>query len=994
MSEQAAVQVQQNAPPTRSGGVLQRACACGEHLSASGGECETCKRKRFILQRSAVRPDAPAVAPAIVREVLRSPGRPMDPPVRTLFDSRFAHDFSNVRLHTDAKAAESAQAVNARAYTVGHDVVFGAGHHRTGAGADQRLLAHELTHVVQQSQSTGSLSDLEIAPAGTQQEREAASISTDIGRISNVAPTPARYGIQRLPAHTTLRDQICYRPGQVPQRQAGDCDTREPENCPTYEQWINSFRRLTTFSARDTAPGGTETTGFTVLGQRATRPVDNAAPPAVEQPAPEISPQAADRFIDHPTDQWVRTCLPDNLRETAYRLPSDCADIAVILRHVWLSAHHRTEVYGRWTVGDRAGSARRADVGRIIGQVYSGNVASMLNPYSDANGQPLKTFAALQNLLHPGDVLVWEHHSGGLGTRRTGGDTETILRVIRTGNQISHIEVIQGNQPIFQEQAQEIRAAIGRGAPSEGVLRDAPGRRIELHEFSGSDLRDLQLPPRQGQAASTSPSIWTQSDGHTTLVAAGPPRSAVRPAGSRFQGQRIRRISDWFAPLRRVSLESMPGVLEAALLELRALVEGGQTGLDADATRLGQTAGERLWNLARGAPGLGDESHFRPLQQLREMIQALGAPAGQRGFSSSATPQAANVRRIFDLVDEAFHLAARGASTISFNRRGSRGARLVRVLVTGFDPFVGTGPVPAGVVNPSGAAALALDNTTVNAGQGARAAVEGVVLPVNFADFRRGMVEDIIRPLVQNRGVDAVLTVSLDELIAPSDPVRLERFVVGVHREGQLDPVPAAPPGGIGPAIIETQAPLGAIAQETALSPRRGRPGILQPTVGTDVTLRFPTTTIADQALSALGLPPAGIRDATIGDVSALQQIIATMQRASNGIDISFRAGGQSFQAAVVSGPGGNFLSNEVSFRVLRLLGEQKRPDIPSFHVHVPRSLPNVGDRIPQDTSTRAARSARQRAIRFATRTRDRIIATLRRMIQAVARRIAAQPNP
>lgn len=995
MKEPAAVQVQQNAPSTRSGAVLQRACACGQHVSGTDGECENCKRNRRILQRSAIRQNAPVAAPPTVRDVLRSPGRSLDPTVRTFFEAQFEHDFSNVRLHMDAKAAASAQAVNARAYTVGRNVVFGAGYHQTGASRDQQLLAHELTHVVQQSHSSGSLSDLEIAPADTRQEREAASISTHFGRIAEAALTPASYGIQRQPSQPSLRDQICYQQGQVPQRQPGDCDTREPENCPTYEQWINSFRRLTTFSARDTAPGGTETTGFTVFGQQATRPVDNPTPPAVEQPTPEVNPKVADRFIDHPTDQWVRTCLPDNLRETAYRLPSDCADIAVILRHVWLSAHHRTEVYGRWTVGDRAGRARRADIGRIIRQVYSGNVASTLNPYSDSNGRPLKRFAELRDLLHPGDVLVWEHHSGGLGTRRTGGDTETIMRVIRTGNQISRIEVIQGNQPIFQEQAQEIRAAIGRGAPSESVLRDAPGRRIELHELSGSDLRDLQLPPRQGQASSTQPqSLWTLADGHTTLVAAGPPRSVRRPPTRRLQGQRIRRISDWFAPLRGASLKSMPGILEAALLELRSLIERGQAGLDTEATRLGQTAGERLWNLAHRAPGLGDESHFRPLQRLRGMIQALGNPAGQRGLSSSATPQAANVRRIFELVDDAFHLAARGASTISFNRRGHRGARIVRVLVTGFDPFVGTGAVPAGVVNPSGAAALALDNTTVSAGRGAIAAVEGIVLPVNFEDFRQGMVENIVRPLVQNRGVDAVLTVSLDESIAPSDPVRLERFVVGVHQDGQLGPVPAAPPSGIGPAIIETQAPLEAIAQETALSARQGRAGIPQPKIGTDVTLRFPTTTIADQALTALGLPQSGNRDAIIADVSALRQIIATMQRASNGIDISFQAGGQNFQAAVVSGPGGNFLSNEVSFRMLRLLGEQKRLDITSFHVHVPRALPKVGGRIPQDTSTRTARSARRRFIRFATRTRDRIIVTLRRMIQAVARRIAARPNP
>ena len=63
-------------------------------------------------------------------------------------ESRFGHDFSQVRVHRDAKAAESARAVNALAYTVGEDVVFGTGQYAPGSSTGQRLLAHELTHVV------------------------------------------------------------------------------------------------------------------------------------------------------------------------------------------------------------------------------------------------------------------------------------------------------------------------------------------------------------------------------------------------------------------------------------------------------------------------------------------------------------------------------------------------------------------------------------------------------------------------------------------------------------------------------------------------------------------------------------------------------------------------------------------------------------------------------------------------------------------------------
>ena len=78
-------------------------------------------------------------------------GQPLPESARAHFEPRFGRDFSQVRMHTDTRAAESARAVNARAYTVGQDVVFGAGQYVPGTQTGQRLLAHELAHVVQQS---------------------------------------------------------------------------------------------------------------------------------------------------------------------------------------------------------------------------------------------------------------------------------------------------------------------------------------------------------------------------------------------------------------------------------------------------------------------------------------------------------------------------------------------------------------------------------------------------------------------------------------------------------------------------------------------------------------------------------------------------------------------------------------------------------------------------------------------------------------------------
>jgi len=82
---------------------------------------------------------------------LSGSGLPLPEPVRAFFEPRFGHDFSMVRIHTDVQAAKLARALNARAFTVGQDVVFGAGQYVPGTAAGMRLLAHELTHVVQQT---------------------------------------------------------------------------------------------------------------------------------------------------------------------------------------------------------------------------------------------------------------------------------------------------------------------------------------------------------------------------------------------------------------------------------------------------------------------------------------------------------------------------------------------------------------------------------------------------------------------------------------------------------------------------------------------------------------------------------------------------------------------------------------------------------------------------------------------------------------------------
>ena len=85
---------------------------------------------------------------------LQGGGQPLSGTVRSFFEPRFGEDFSNVRVHNDTRAARVARLVNSRAFTLGHNVVFGAGEYSPDALAGRKLLAHELTHVVQQKRST------------------------------------------------------------------------------------------------------------------------------------------------------------------------------------------------------------------------------------------------------------------------------------------------------------------------------------------------------------------------------------------------------------------------------------------------------------------------------------------------------------------------------------------------------------------------------------------------------------------------------------------------------------------------------------------------------------------------------------------------------------------------------------------------------------------------------------------------------------------------
>jgi Domain of unknown function (DUF4157)/Lysine-specific metallo-endopeptidase len=130
---------------------VQRKCDCGG--SAPGaGECEECKKKGELQRAPADAVGLNWHAPRIVDEVLNSSGAPIDRTTLRQMEARFGQQFGDVRIHTDARAADSARAVHALAYTVGRNIVFGPERYTPDSYEGRKLLAHELAHVVQQSE--------------------------------------------------------------------------------------------------------------------------------------------------------------------------------------------------------------------------------------------------------------------------------------------------------------------------------------------------------------------------------------------------------------------------------------------------------------------------------------------------------------------------------------------------------------------------------------------------------------------------------------------------------------------------------------------------------------------------------------------------------------------------------------------------------------------------------------------------------------------------
>lgn len=146
------------------GMVMQRKCACGS-------TCAHCQSEDAQQGQSTLQ--------SILQH--QGSGQPLEPEVRSFMEARFGEDFSGVRVHTDTHAAQTTQQLNALAYTIGRDIFFGEGQYRPQTQDGRQLVAHELTHVVQQGgQPMATQAGLRVSEPGDRFEQEADRVANAI----------------------------------------------------------------------------------------------------------------------------------------------------------------------------------------------------------------------------------------------------------------------------------------------------------------------------------------------------------------------------------------------------------------------------------------------------------------------------------------------------------------------------------------------------------------------------------------------------------------------------------------------------------------------------------------------------------------------------------------------------------------------------------------------------------------------------------------------
>jgi hypothetical protein len=174
--------------------------------------------------------------PSPVHDVIASGGRPLETDVRADMEARLGHDFGDVRVHDDGAAHESARAVGAHAYTVGSNVVFQRDKYDPSSADGQQMLAHELTHVVQQRsgpvEGTAAPGGIRVSDPADRFEREAATTAEQaVGAPAPVTPAsaPTAPSVQRQESPEEKEEEEAPVQGMFVQREAAPEEEEAPE---------------------------------------------------------------------------------------------------------------------------------------------------------------------------------------------------------------------------------------------------------------------------------------------------------------------------------------------------------------------------------------------------------------------------------------------------------------------------------------------------------------------------------------------------------------------------------------------------------------------------------------------------------------------------------------------------------------------------------------------------------------------------------------------
>ncbi len=192
---------------------MQRACSASALEASTCTACESGKEAALQLKTDQSSDRLGSVPDDFVRNL--GPGEPLDAATRAYFEARFGHDFTTVRVHSHAAAQQSAQEVSAHAYTVGNDIVFAAGRYAPTTGEGRRLIAHELTHVVQQSNAHGNsvsqrTSGTALSPGSVSQPQAAVDATLQRKEQRSPGNPPRQGGVKSKPLRQAGSNRVAF----------------------------------------------------------------------------------------------------------------------------------------------------------------------------------------------------------------------------------------------------------------------------------------------------------------------------------------------------------------------------------------------------------------------------------------------------------------------------------------------------------------------------------------------------------------------------------------------------------------------------------------------------------------------------------------------------------------------------------------------------------------------------------------------------------------